>query len=100
MDYQIVWSEKSVTDLEDITRYLARHSPPAAERTATAIHDQVSLLRVTPHAGAAYPPGSTGNVRAVVSDKYRIFYRVEDDNQQVTVLTVRHTSRQPPDLTE
>lgn len=100
MDYEIVWSERSLADLEEITTYLVQHSPSAAERTATAIHDRVSLLRVTPHAGTFYPPGTAGNVRAAVSDKYRIFYRVEDDEQRVTILTVRHTSRRPPELTE
>jgi plasmid stabilization system protein ParE len=100
VDYEIVWSEGSLTDLEEITTYLAQQSPAAAERTATAIHDWVSLLRVTPHAGAFYPPGTTGTVRAVVSGKYRIFYRVEDDEERVTILTVRHTSRRPPELTE
>jgi plasmid stabilization system protein ParE len=100
VDYEIVWTEGSLTDLEEITTYLAQHSPTAAERTATSIHDRVSILRVTPHAGAYYPSGTPGNVRAVVSGKFRIFYRIEDDEQRVTILTVRHTSRRPPELTE
>lgn len=52
MDYEIVWTEGALTDLEEMTTYLAQHSPAAAEQTATAIHDRVGLLRVTPHAGA------------------------------------------------
>lgn len=47
MDYEIVWTATALTDLEEITIYLAQRNPTAAERIATAIHDRVSLLRVT-----------------------------------------------------
>jgi plasmid stabilization system protein ParE len=100
MDYEIVWTEPATADLEGIVTYLAEHSPKAAERVANAILGRVEQLKVVPLVGAAYPPGSTGKVRKIVSGKYRIFYRVHEDRQLAEVLAVWHSSRSDPELPE
>jgi toxin ParE1/3/4 len=98
MDFELVWAEPAVADLQSITEYIAQHNPEAAERTANAILQAAELLKTVPLMGAFYPRGSQGRTRYVVSGKYRIFYRVDEEARRVEILTVRHGARQDPVL--
>jgi toxin ParE1/3/4 len=98
MDWAIVWTEPATADLEAITTYIARRDPSAAERIANAIVGRVESLRAMPSMGSVYPPGSQGRNREILSGKYRIFYRVNEEAKQVEVLTVWHGARREPPL--
>lgn len=100
MGYQIVWTDTATDELEEITRYIAGSNPDAAERVATAIVNRVELLATVPYTGSAFPRGGAGKQRVIVSGKYRVFYRVQDESQRVEILLVRHSRRQEPDLPE
>ena len=98
MDWEIVWTEPAAADLEAITTYIARRDPAAAERTAHAIVERVESLRTMPYLGPAYPPGSQGRNREILSGKYRVFYRVDEEAKRIEVLTVWHGARREPPL--
>jgi toxin ParE1/3/4 len=98
MDYEVAWTEQATSDLEEITTFISQTNPAAAERIANAIVDRVNLLRTVPLMGAIYPSGSAGRHRFVVSGKYRIFYRVQEDKERVEILCIRHHARQDPQL--
>jgi plasmid stabilization system protein ParE len=65
-------------------------------RVVAAITDRVQQLSVVPLSGIAYPGGSDGRVREVVSGKYRIFYRIDAARKTVAILEVRHGARLNP----
>jgi plasmid stabilization system protein ParE len=50
--------------------------------------------------GPQYPDDETGQVRTIVSGKYRIFYRVKESDNRVEIITVRHSSRRPLDASD
>jgi addiction module RelE/StbE family toxin len=100
MDYQIVWTEQATADLEAIATYIAENNPSAAQRTITAIVARVEQLQTVPLIGTIYPSGSMGRFRKIVSGNYRIFYRVAEEAKQVEILTIWHSSRADPDLTD
>lgn len=98
MDFEVVWTQPAVSQFEDAISYVAERSPPAAEKIASALVDKVELLRTVPYMGSVYAKAPSGRVRFVVSGKYRVFYRVNDDAKKVEILTVWHSSRQDPEL--
>ena len=98
MEYEIVWTERALTSLEEVHSYLAQFNLEAAARITQEILDRVQLLATVPLMGAMYPRGSQGPFRVVVSGKYRIFYRVITESRRVDILLVWHGSRQEPDL--
>lgn len=78
MDFQIVWTDPALTDLQEIVAYLAQHNPGAAERIGNDIVDHVETLRTFPFIGPRYPRNSRGDRREIVCGNYRIFYRVSE----------------------
>ena len=51
MDRQIIWTEKSSSDIEAIVRYIARRDPKAAARIGLGIYERVQILLQHPEAG-------------------------------------------------
>ncbi|MBY0527708.1 MAG: type II toxin-antitoxin system RelE/ParE family toxin [Gemmataceae bacterium] len=98
MDYEVVWTDAAVADLQRETEYIAQDNPTAADRMARAIGERVDLLKTLPLMGATYPKGSKSRTRTIVSGKYRIFYCVIEAARRVEILTVWHGRRQEPDL--
>jgi toxin ParE1/3/4 len=98
MDFQVVWTEPAVADLEAITRHIATQSPTAADRVGNSILEHVEILRSFPFIGPVYPSDPRETTREIVCMKYRIFYRVNEEQKQVEILTVWHGSRQEPEI--
>jgi plasmid stabilization system protein ParE len=98
MDYQIIWTEPALADLETIVTHIAGDNPPAAGRVGDEIIAHVELLATFPHIGPHYPRGSKSGDREILCRSYRIFYRVFEDRQVVEVLTIWHGARQEPEL--
>jgi toxin ParE1/3/4 len=71
----VVRTDQAETDLVEILDHVDRHSPPAAERLATAIDDRCNLLGQFPEIGRTREELAPG-LRSVVVDQYVLFYRV------------------------
>jgi plasmid stabilization system protein ParE len=87
-----------LADLVALTAFIATHSPTAAERVRNSILDHVELLTSFPIIGPVYPRDRRGRTREIVCGKYRIFYRVDETNRRVEILTVWHGARREPDF--
>ena len=96
MDYELVWSERALADVEAITAHVAESSPSAADRLGDAIFDEAEVLRRFPEIGTAYPSGPGGHLRVLSRKSYRIFHEVDHRLKQVEVVTVWHASRREP----
>jgi plasmid stabilization system protein ParE len=96
MDYEIVWSEPAVVDLEAIVRYLARRSQSAAESVRVAILNHIEILARFPSIGPLYAPDQSGRTREILCHSYRIFYRVNETVHRVEILTIWHGAREEP----
>jgi toxin ParE1/3/4 len=96
MDFKIVWTEPALNDLRDICLYIATKDLDSSERVGEDILSHVGLLEKFPFVGPTYPHGSSGRVREIICRKYRIFYRVSEEQKTVEILTIWHASRGKP----
>ena len=72
----------------------------AAESLRLSVLDHVELLARFPFIGPPYERDRTGRAREIQCGVYRIFYRVNEAEKRVEILTVWHGSRSEPTLPE
>ncbi len=83
-------SRASVSDYEEIWRYIARDNPAAADRLITALERHLSTLASMPAMGREEPQLAT-NLRSFPVGKYLLFYRPMADG--VALVRVLHGAR-------
>jgi plasmid stabilization system protein ParE len=84
-------------DLEAIFSYLDRRAPSGAMSVKQTIERRIRRLADIPLiAPATTEPGV--HELTVLRYPYKVYYSVEND--EVTILHVRHSSRKPPDVTK
>lgn len=98
MDWEVIWAESALADVEAAVRYAARHSEEAAESLRSALFDAVGVLARFPEIGAVYEADESGRTREIVCRQYRIFYRPRAIDQRVDVVLVWHSARREPRL--
>lgn len=93
---RIVWSRRSVRNLQEIRRHIAADHPAAAKRMADRIVAAVLRLSAYPHLGR---PGREPGTRELViaGTPYVVPYTVGGD--AVRVAAVLHGAQQWPDET-
>lgn len=93
---ELLWSPRSVADLEEIRSFIEVDSPAWADLTVRRIVAAVERLRKFPDSGRMVPELQRPNLREVVSGKYRIVYRRAPD--LVEIATVFRGSREFPEV--
>lgn len=89
---KVVWTEDSLSDLENLLDFIARSSPQGAPAVAQAIDATAASISHFPNAGR--PDIDTGcRERLVGRHPLLIVYRVRSEH--VEVIAVFHTSRDP-----
>jgi|SRR5882724_435569 len=96
MDCAVVYSEDALTDLQEITAYIAADNVEIAERFANRLVDLAESLRRMPRKGR--PVKGWPEVRVIVLSPYLIFYRFESRENRVDVLRFWHGARDPGTL--
>jgi addiction module RelE/StbE family toxin len=90
---QIVWSPKSLRDLEAIQGYIAQFNPTAAGRVVQKIIRRTDRLQSWPLSGGHVPEDATQAYRQVIMGNYRVIYRYDESSNRLTVITVIHAAR-------
>ena len=98
MAYRIIWTERAERTLKKAVDYIAADNPTAAARFRDAVFERIELAAAVPGIGTRYATASDDNTRQIVVDRYRIFYRVFADANEVKILLVWHGSRREPRL--
>jgi toxin ParE1/3/4 len=88
------FTQRAVQDLVAISDYLRPLNPAGAQRVRTAILDSIKILTQFPGAGRLQDVES---VRKLVTRKYpyRVYYRVNASSDEVLIITIQHSSRDP-----
>ena len=81
-------SRASISDYEEIWRYIARDNPAAADRMITALERQIGTLATMPGSGRK-EPNLAADLRSFPVGNYLIFYRPGADG--IAVVRVRRT---------
>jgi addiction module RelE/StbE family toxin len=89
-NYRIVWSQRSLRDLNGIRAYIGQFAPLASQRFAKRLIAAVETLAQHPDRGVSVK----GDVRELlVIAPYRIRYRVTAD--AVQIVRIRHGAQRP-----
>lgn len=88
---KIIWTNRSLTDLEDIADYIAKDSVKFAKLTIDHIIQEAVKLENNPLIGRIVPEINNKKFRELILGNYRIIYHYDDE--KVNILTVHHSSR-------
>ena len=88
---QIIWSPRSLRDVESIRDYVARDSPRVADLVVTRIIMAVERLQTFPESGRRVPERNDPEIREVIAAPYRVVYRLRESN--VEIITVFRAAR-------
>ena len=93
---ELLWSPRSVADLEEIRAFIDVDSPAWADLTVRRLVAAVERLREFPDSGRMVPERQLPDLREIVSGKYRIVYRRKPD--LVEIATMFRGSREFPEI--
>ena len=96
MDYQILFTQKALTDLAELIGHIADDDADAASRFGNALLNHVDLLSRFPRMGSAIRHRS--RVRKLVHSPVVVYYWIRENKRTVEILQFRHGSRTAPDL--
>ena len=94
---RLIWSPRSIRDLESIHEYIAQDSPPYADLVVQRLVLAPERLRDFPESGRMVPERGAPEIRELIVRPFRLVYRLRGDT--VEVVTVFRASRLFPDLT-
>ena len=91
MARKIRWAPRAADMLEETVEYIARDSPAAARRLATAVVNAAGSLAELSERGRIVPELNDLRYRELLVSAYRLIYRVSDD--AVNIIAVVHGAR-------
>ena len=92
----VAWTEPAPEMLDEICRYVARHSREQAIRLAEQVFQATERLARSPRSGRIVAEHKLDEVREVFVQGYRVLYRLAND--EVEVLAVQHGARPLGDI--
>lgn len=97
---KIIWTEKAYHDLDHIGNYIITEGFPSyASKALNYLIESTSILKQFPLAGRMVPEFGRSDIRELIRMRYRIVYRVVNPFR-VDILTIYHSSRLMPDLSD
>lgn len=88
------WTDRAVFDLAGIAEFISRTSAVYAENVVARIDQRVQLLRAHPQLGKQAAEARDLDIRELVVESYRVFYRVNKDDIQIVAIV--HGRQQTP----
>jgi len=89
---QIVWSLRSLKDIDEIANYISKDSFQYAEEQVRQFFIRAKVLEKNPMIGRMVPELKVKAIRQILCGNYRIIYEVFNQ-LQVGIITVHHQSR-------
>jgi len=92
---KIIWDKKALEELETILEYISKESKAGARIVKTAIIETIKALKKQPYIFNVdtLKENNDNSYRAFTVYSYRISYKVT--TEEIIILRVRHTSREP-----
>jgi len=89
-----LWTDAAVAQLETIYDYLAQTSPEYARRIIDRLTKRTKQIAAFPFSGRMVREYELNEVREIIEGSYRIIYLIKEDEEQIEVLAVIHSSRE------
>ena len=90
---RIIWSPKSLCQLDEIAEYIAVDSPTQAKRVVQRVLGTTERLATFPESGAFAPEFPDDNVREILAFRFRILYRFVKADDAVRIVGIVHGAR-------
>ena len=90
---KIEWSELAVFDLQSIYDYISEDSEVYAIRLINKFVVKVEVLDKFPNSGRIVPEFNANEIRELIEGNYRIIYRIEDIEKNISILRIHHAAR-------
>ena|SRR6478752_5598101 len=100
MPFEVRLSTRAGRDLIRILDDLGARDLDWAVAVDDAIAEKLEFVAQNPFLSSIFRQTSTGEVREVLAANYRIFFVVNEPDQQVVVRAIRHVRQQDPDFPE
>jgi len=91
---KVLWTDAAVAQLQAIHDYVAQTSPEYARRIIDRLTRRSIQIAAFPFSGRIVPEYELNEVREVMEFSYRVMYLIKEDEDQVEVLAVIHSSRE------
>ena len=91
---KVLWTDAAVAQLEAIHDYIAQTSPEYARRIIDRLTKRSIQIAAFPFSGRMVREYELNEVREVIEGSYRIIYLIKEDEDQIEVLAVIHSSRE------
>jgi toxin ParE1/3/4 len=96
---KLVYTCKAEEDLDSIFSYIAENSPLNALGYIDRMQSAIENLVASPYMGiSCKAKGINRDCRILIFEKYLIFYQINDDDNEITILRILHGSRKYQDL--
>lgn len=89
--YKVIWSNRSLQDLEDIKIFISKGSPKYASITINSIINAIKYIESNPYFGRIVPEINDKIFREILKGNYRIIYTF--DKTSIKIITVHHSAR-------
>lgn len=94
---KVVWDVEALNQFKEVLTYLEGQSEQAPKIVKQAILDRIKVLVKNPFSCELdkLREPSSEEFRAFVAFSYRITYQIQLESNEIRILRVRHTSREP-----
>ena len=89
----IEFSQRAVSQIADIVRFIAADKPGAAKKWANAIEQSVIKLADFPYIGRIVPEFVDESIRELLYGEYRIVYKTDDKLSRIVIISLYHARR-------
>lgn len=86
------WTDQSISDLINISEFIAKDSPKYAKITIGKIRLSARRVRDFPMLGRIVPEINLSEIREIIIGNYRLIYFIFD-KERIDILSVHHSSR-------
>ncbi len=89
--YAVIFSQRADKDIISIVKHVAGENPEAAKKLGSSLLDLALSLDSMPYRGSKVK--KRRGVLRLIHQKYLIYYRVNEGNKTVEVLSFKHRAR-------
>ena len=95
--YKIVWDIQALNSFKEILIYLEKQSKQAPKIVKVAILSRLDSIKANPFISEQdkLRDSSDRSFRAFLVFSYRVTYQIKSELNEIRILRIRHTSREP-----
>jgi len=96
MDFQVLYTEPALTDLEEVFAWSWERHSGSTERFGLALLNHIDLLKSFPRLGT--PVKGFPGIRRLLHSPFHVYYRLLPEQKRIEILHFWHISRKLPEL--